>query len=117
MQDNIQLVNNLYKLLYSKESYVKYLESNGGWWFMSNYPDHFLKYSFQLNTLMEEKYKFGLLPVIKASYSDDVLCIFDSKYYLIHNYCDIPYELRGIYETPEEVWENLVKSDVEPIVE
>lgn len=113
MDTNYNLIESLHRVLYSKNTYLDYLEENGGWYFMLNYPNHFLKYSYQLNQLFELKYKFELLPILNSSQNDDVLCLYENKYYLIHNYCELGYELKQIFSTPEEVWQKAIKPDIE----
>ena len=110
---NTQLTSNLHIFLLSQSAYIKYNIESESWYSLLDYPYTFFIKIKYLNSEYPS-YKNNLLPILHKG-DDDYICLYNNKYYLIHAGTEPGWEANKnrIFSTPQEVWEKVIKPDIE----
>ena len=98
------MVNDLYKLLLSKKTYIEFIKDYSVW-------------------KIEDNYKNSDEVFLPASYNDSVIISNGNFYELVHysfdydpktgEYDNKKYSILQTFSTPEQVWQELIKPDIE----
>ena len=106
---NLELTIELFNFLDIK-NIDKYDEIENVVFKYPNYTKSFLYAVHKINELTS-KYKDELFPIVELK-DNYVLCIYDNQYIKIDT--DTKFEsLQTTFATPEEVWEKVIKPDIE----
>ncbi len=62
---------------------------------------------------INQAYNGKLIPLMRDFGSDDYICEYENKYLLIHTYASVGWQETGRFNTPQEVWEMVIKPSVE----
>jgi hypothetical protein len=103
------------KLSYCIDSFAQQFperDVNEVWYKLEPNSEHFTTVTHLLKQDYPS-YDGHLYPIYQTEMRDDVICIYNNQFYLIHTHTKPGFEVHGIYETAEEVWEKVIKPDIE----
>ena len=109
---NLENILNLDKLLKSKKIMQKYWQEQPfGYNILIN--DNFsFPVAIKLINDRQPRFQNQLIPVMKISDGDDIICLYQSNFYIFQLY-DVVSSSFVIFSTPEQVWQELIKPDIE----
>jgi hypothetical protein len=105
------MIQNLINYLEKQDLLIQIHKENVSFWYsLDTVPDRQGRFLKELSTVYFNIYHGEIFPVYQND--DDLICLYKGKYLWIH-LCSPGWERRGEYNTPEEVWENKIKKDID----
>lgn len=110
---NIEIILSFHTLLKSKKIMQEYWkEKPYALNFLINQEVSFL-HTLSLVNKQNPSFENKLIPLMKVYNGDDLVCLFEEKFYLFKIYDKGYNDLVLQFSTPQEVWEKVIKPDIE----